>query len=72
VRSDGSDPTVTVHLSELSVPCDSDLTAEEETVVTHRREASTARSSGSGNHDEVAAAVPSGDEVLDDAQEVTA
>jgi hypothetical protein len=54
------------------VPCDSDPTAKDETVVTHQKEASTARSGGSGIHGEVAAAVPGGDEVLDGAQEVTA
>jgi hypothetical protein len=47
VRSDGSDPTVMVHISDLSVLCDSDLTAEEEAMATHQREASTARSGGS-------------------------
>jgi hypothetical protein len=48
VRSDGSDPTVTVRISDLSVPCDLDLTAGSETVMTHRRKASTAGSGGTG------------------------
>jgi hypothetical protein len=38
--------------------------------MTHRRKASTAGSDGSGDHGEVAAVVPSGDEVFDGAQEV--
>jgi hypothetical protein len=45
--------------------------AGNETVMTHRRKASMAGSGGSGDHDEVAATVPGGDEVLDSAQEVT-
>jgi hypothetical protein len=40
-------------------------------VATRRRRASMARSGGSGNHGEMAAAIPGGDEVPDNAQEVT-
>jgi hypothetical protein len=38
--------------------------------MTHRRKALTAGSDGSRDHGKVAVAVPSGDEVLDGAQEV--
>jgi hypothetical protein len=45
--------------------------ARNETMMTHQRKASMARSNGSRDHGEVAAVVPGGDEVLDGAQEVT-
>jgi hypothetical protein len=41
-------------------------------VTTHLRKASTEGSGGTGDHGEVAAAVPGGDEVLDDPRGVAA